>query len=68
MIQTLDSLVKRVEVEEVLMSCEIKEHSLNNDLVASECEEVDERDAILGVEKVDHCHVIPIIIGVMHEK
>ncbi|KAI8539814.1 hypothetical protein RHMOL_Rhmol09G0212200 [Rhododendron molle] len=47
--QTLDCLLKCVEVEEDLMlkaSCEIKEHSANNDLVATECEEVDERDAI----------------------
>ncbi|PSS05092.1 WPP domain-associated protein [Actinidia chinensis var. chinensis] len=113
-IQTLDSLVKCVEVEEDLMvkaSCEIKEHSLNNELVASECEEVDERDAIewllteeettfhsvsnkldkalqqlfiskallrelqeslcitgCDVEKVDHCHIFPTILGVVHEK
>ncbi|KAH7839537.1 hypothetical protein Vadar_005432 [Vaccinium darrowii] len=49
LIQTLDCLLKCVEVEEDLMlkaSCEIKEHSANNDLVATECEEVDERDAI----------------------
>ncbi|XP_058184085.1 uncharacterized protein LOC131301712 [Rhododendron vialii] len=49
LIQTLDCLLKCVEVEEDLMlkaSCEIKEQSANNDLVATECEEVDERDAI----------------------
>ncbi|KAL6977231.1 non-specific serine,threonine protein kinase, partial [Sarracenia purpurea var. burkii] len=49
LIQKLDSLLKCIEVEEDMMlkaSSEIKEHSANNDLVASECEEVDERDAI----------------------
>ncbi|XP_052184869.1 uncharacterized protein LOC127796653 isoform X2 [Diospyros lotus] len=49
LIRKLDSLSRHFEVQEDLMleaSSEIKEHSLNNDLVASECEEVDERAAI----------------------
>ncbi|GFZ05841.1 hypothetical protein Acr_18g0000110 [Actinidia rufa] len=81
-IQTLDSLVKCVEMEEDLMvkaSCEIKEHSLNNELVASECEEVDERDAIewLLTEEETTFHSVSskldkalqqLFISVVHEK
>ncbi|CAL5404466.1 unnamed protein product [Camellia sinensis] len=49
LVRKIDFLLKCFEVEEDLMlkaSCEIKEHNANNGLVASECEEVDERYAI----------------------
>ncbi|KAG8390644.1 hypothetical protein BUALT_Bualt01G0105100 [Buddleja alternifolia] len=49
LIQKLDSMLKCVEAEEDLMlkaSSEIKEHSANNSLVISNCEEMDERRTI----------------------
>ncbi|KAL6504054.1 hypothetical protein OROGR_025977 [Orobanche gracilis] len=49
LIRKLDSLLKCVEAEEVLMlsaNSEIREHNVNNNLVISNCEEMDERDAI----------------------
>ncbi|KAL3650035.1 hypothetical protein CASFOL_006438 [Castilleja foliolosa] len=47
--QKLDSFKKCLEAEEDLMlsaNSEINEHNVNNSLVISNCEEIDERDAI----------------------